>query len=75
MYYPIVTLTSTAELQALDTKKALVVKFLNDPAITVDSFILSEDLDPSEDGVKYILYVCESPEKIDLITNMWGIVG
>ena len=75
MYYPIVTLTSTAELQALDTKKALVVKFLNDPAITVDSFILSEDLDPSEEGVKYILYVCESPEKIDLITNMWGIVG
>ena len=75
MYYPIVTLTSTAELQALDTKKALVVKFLNDPAITVDSFILSEDLDPSEEGVKYILYVCESPEKIDLITNMWDIVG
>jgi hypothetical protein len=75
MYYPIVTITSEAELQALNSKESLVVKFLNDPEITVDSFIVSEDLDPTEEGVKYIVYVCESPEKIDLIKNMWDIVG
>ena len=75
MYYPIVTITSEAELNALAAKKELVVKFLNDPSITVDSFIISSDLDPSEEGVKYIVYVCEAPEKIDLIKNMWGIVN
>lgn len=74
MYYPIATITSVEELQALGTKKELVVKFLNDPTITVDSFVVSADLDPSDDGVKYIVYVCEAPEKIDLIKNMWGIV-
>ncbi|MBE6752255.1 MAG: LysM peptidoglycan-binding domain-containing protein [Ruminococcaceae bacterium] len=74
MYYPISTITSNDELQALATKEALVVKFLNNPGITVDSFILSEDLDPTE-GVKYILYVCESPENIDLISNMWSTIG
>ena len=75
MYYPIVTITSQGELDALKSKSALVVKFLNDPNITVESFIVSEDLDPSEEGIKHIIYVCESPEKIDLITQMWGIVG
>ncbi|MBO5857570.1 MAG: LysM peptidoglycan-binding domain-containing protein [Clostridia bacterium] len=74
MYYPIATITSNEELQALATKEALVVKFLNNPGITVDSFILSEDLDPT-DNVKYILYVCESPENIDLISNMWSTIG
>lgn len=74
MYYPIATITSNDELQALTTKEALVVKFLNNPGITVDSFILSEDLDPTE-GVKYILYVCESPENIDLISKMWSTIG
>ena len=74
MYYPIATITSNDELQALATKEALVVKFLNNPGITVDSFILSEDLDPTE-GVKYILYVCESPENIDLISKMWSTIG
>jgi hypothetical protein len=74
MYYPIATLTSEAELNALNAKKELVVKFLNDPSITVDSFVVSSDLDPAEDAVKYIVYVCEAPEKIDLIQNMWGIV-
>lgn len=74
MYYPIATITSNDELQALATKEALVVKFLNNPGITVDSFILSEDLDSTE-GVKYILYVCESPENIDLISNMWSTIG
>ena len=74
MYYPIATITSDAELNALNAKKELVVKFLNDPSITVDSFVVSSDLDPAEDAVKYIVYVCEAPEKIDLITNMWGIV-
>ncbi len=79
MYYPITTITSQVEYDALNNpnseKLNLVVKFLNDPAITVESFVFSNDLDPSEDGVKYIVYVCESPEKIDLITQMWGIVG
>jgi hypothetical protein len=75
MFYQIVTITSEAELNALNAKKELVVKFLNDPSITVDSFIISSDLDPSDEGVKYIVYVCEAPEKIDLITNMWGIVN
>ncbi len=75
MYYPIATVNSQAELDALATKEALVVKFLNDPNITVDSFIVSEDLDPSEEGARYMIYVCESPEKIDLIKQMWGIVG
>ena len=74
MYYPIATIVNEAELQALAAKEALVVKFLNDPEITVDSFIISEDLDPT-DSIKYIVYVCESPEKIDLITQMWDIVG
>lgn len=74
MYYPIATITSNDELQALATKEALVVKFLNNPGITVDSFILSEDLDSTE-GVKYILYVCESPENIDLISKMWSTIG
>ncbi len=74
MYYPIATITSNDELQALATKEALVVKFLNNPTITVDSFIVSEDLDPTE-GVKYILYVCESPENIDLISKMWSTIG
>lgn len=75
MYYPIATLTSDAELNALNSKIDLVVKFLNDSAITADSFVVSGDLDPSDEAVKYIVYVCEAPEKIDLITNMWGIVG
>jgi len=74
MYYPIATITSNDELQALATKEALVVKFLNNPGITIDSFILSEDLDPTE-GIKQILYVCESPENIDLISNMWSTIG
>ena len=74
MYYPIATITSNEELQALATKEALVVKFLNNPGITVDSFIVSEDLDPTE-NVKYIVYVCESPENIDLISKMWSTIG
>ncbi|MBE6748797.1 MAG: LysM peptidoglycan-binding domain-containing protein [Ruminococcaceae bacterium] len=75
MYYPIATITSDEELQALATKEALVVKFLNNPGITIDSFIVSEDLDPTAEGVKYIVYVCESPENIDLISNMWATIG
>ena len=75
MYYPITTITSNEELQALATKEALVVKFLNNPGITIDSFIVSEDLDPTAEGVKYIIYVCESPENIDLISNMWATIG
>ncbi len=75
MYYPIATVVTPEELQALDAKKSLVVKFLNNPSITVESFILSEDLDPSIETIKHIVYVCESPENIDLITQMWDIVG
>ena len=75
MYYPIDTIISEEARLALPAKEALVVKFLNNPAITVDSFILSEDLDPAEDSVRYVLYVCESPENIDLISNMWSTIG
>ncbi|MBR2876402.1 MAG: LysM peptidoglycan-binding domain-containing protein, partial [Clostridia bacterium] len=75
MYYPITTITSEQELNALGSKEALVVKFLNNPSITVDSFIVSEDLDASPEGVKYIVYVCESPENIDLISKMWTTIG
>ena len=75
MYYPIDTIVSEDARLALTAKEALVVKFLNNPAITVDSFILSEDLDPAEDSVRYVLYVCESPENIDLISKMWSTIG
>lgn len=75
MYYPIATITDSAELTVLAAKEELVVKLINNPTISVTSFELSGDLDPSDEGVKYVLYVLESPENIDLITNMWGLVG
>ena len=75
MYYPIDTITSEEQKGALPAKEALVVKFLNNPSITVDSFFLSEDLDPSNEDVRYVLYVCESPENIDLISKMWSTIG
>ena len=75
MYYPIATITDSAELTVLAAKEDLVVKLINNPTISVTSFELSGDLDPSDDGVKYVLYVLESPENIDLIVNMWGLVA
>ena len=75
MYYPIATITDSAELTVLAAKEELVVKLINNPTISVTSFELSDDLDPSDEGVKYVLYVLESPENIDLIINMWGLVG
>ncbi len=75
MYYPIQTITDVNELTVLGTKEELVVKLLNIPTISVSSFELSADLDPSEDGIKHVLYVLESPENIDLIINMWGQIG
>lgn len=75
MYYPIATITDSAELTVLAAKEELVVKLINNPTISVTSFELSGDLDPSDEGVKYVLYVLESPENIDLIINMWGLVG
>ncbi len=75
MFYPIATIVTPEQLQALNSKTALVVKFLNNPDITTDSFIVSEDLDPALDTIKHIVYVEESPENIDLITQMWSIVG
>ena len=75
MYYPIATITDAAELTVLAAKEDLVVKLINNPTISVTSFELSGDLDPSDEGVKYVLYVLESPENIDLIINMWGLVG
>ncbi len=75
MYYPIQTITDADTLSVLAAKEELVVKLLNIPTISVDSFELSADLDPSEEGVKYVLYVLESPENIDLITTMWGQIG
>jgi len=75
MYYPIGTITSTADIDVLEAKKALVVKLLNNPTISIDSFEISEDLDPSEEGIKRVLYVLESPENIDLIIDMWSKIG
>ncbi len=72
MYYPIATITDANELQVLAAKEELVVKLINNPTISVTSFEISGDLDPSDDGVKYILYVLESPENIDLILDMWA---
>ncbi len=71
MYYPIATITDAAELEVLNTKIALVAKLINKPDVA-SKFELSADLDPSEEGVKQVLYVLESPENIDLILNMWG---
>ena len=71
MYYPIATITDSAELSVLAAKEELVVKLVNSPSISVTSFEISGDLDPSDEGVKYILYVLESPENIDLIVDMW----
>ena len=75
MYYPVATITDASELSVLATKEELVVKLLNIPTISVASFELSADLDPSEEGVKHVLYVLESPENIDLIVDMWGQIG
>ncbi len=75
MYYPIATITDATELSVLAAKEELVVKLLNIPTISVASFELSADLDPSDEGVKHVLYVLESPENIDLIVDMWGQIG
>ena len=66
------TITDATELSILAAKEELVVKLINSPSVSVASFELSGDLDPSDDGVKYILYVLESPENIDLILDMWS---
>ena len=71
MYYPIATITDANEISVLAAKEELVVKLLNIPTISVTSFELSADLDASEDGIKHVLYVLESPENIDLIVDMW----
>ncbi len=75
MYYPIATITDSNELSVLAAKEELVVKLLNTPTISVTSFELSGDLDPSDEGVKYVLYVLESPENIDLIIDMWNKIA
>lgn len=75
MYYPVATITDANELSVLAAKEELVVKLLNIPTISVASFELSADLDPSDEGVKHVLYVLESPENIDLIIDMWGQIG
>lgn len=75
MYYPITTITDANELTVLAAKEELVVKLLNTPTISVTSFELSGDLDPSDEGVKYVLYVLESPENIDLIIDMWARIA
>ena len=72
MYYPIATITDASELSVLAAKEELVVKLINNPSISVTSFEISGDLDPTDDGVRYILYVLESPENIDLILDMWS---
>ncbi len=46
MYYPIATITSEADYQALDLKIELVCKLLNNPDITPDKFERSQNLVP-----------------------------
>lgn len=75
MYYPIATITDVGELSVLAAKEELVVKLLNIPTISVTSFELSADLDSSDEGIKHVLYVLESPENIDLIVDMWEQIG
>lgn len=75
MYYPIQNITSDAEKVALDAKIALVVKLLNVPTISADSFEVSGNLSSNPEELKYVLYVKESPENIDLIIDMWGQIG
>ena len=75
MYYPIATITDEAEVQTVDLKVELVVKLLNNPEITIDAFTTSKDLDPSEESVKYVVYVYESSENIDAIISMWDKIG
>ena len=75
MYYPVATITDASELSVLAAKEELVVKLLNIPTISVASFELSADLDPTDEGVKHVLYVLEAPENIDLIVDMWGQIG
>ncbi len=75
VYYPIATITDVNELSVLAAKEELVVKLINNPSISVTCFELSGDLDPSDEGVKYILYVLESPENVDLIIDMWGRIA
>ncbi len=72
MYYPIATITESSELLVLAAKEELVVKLINSPSVSVASFELSGDLDPSDEGIKHVLYVLESPENIDLILDMWS---
>lgn len=75
MYYPVATITDSSELTVLAAKEELVVKLINNPSISVTSFAISGDLDPSDEGVKYVLYVLESPENIDLIIDMWNRIA
>ena len=75
MYYPIATITDEADAQTVDLKVELIVKLLNNPEITIDAFTTSKDLDPSEESVKYVVYVYESSENIDAIISMWDKIG
>lgn len=72
IYYPVETVTDINLLSILPAKEELVVKFANIPSITADAFAVSADLDPSDEGVKYVVYVLESPENIDVILNLWS---
>ena len=74
MYYPITTITETSELEVLNTKIALVAKLIDNPDVA-NHFEISDDLDPSPDGIKHVLYVNERPDNIDLILNMWNKIG
>lgn len=81
MYYPLATITSEEEKAGLAAKEELVVTLLSKPgaeglAFSVEeTFKLSEDLNNSAEEVKYILYLCETPENITLITDMWNKIA
>ncbi len=72
MYYPIQKITSDAEKSAVTAKIELVVKLLNIPTISAESFEISGNISGNPDELSYVLYVKESPENIDLIVDMWG---
>ena len=75
MYYPIATITSEQEKLAAEKKIPLVVELLNNPTIEEASFKWSDNISVEEGKVKYVLYLVESPENIDLISNMWSKIG
>lgn len=88
IYYPIAEIQGEGNDPELVAREQLVVKFINNPSITVDVFQVSDPLSSTEATItdefgnpqqvniaNRILYVYESPENVDLIIDMWGRIG